>query len=286
MKICLFSLNYIFMSIIVLMYFVARNQGKSIKIQIECDDILKILAGLTNQDYKTPEVPIEITKVIAQVDKNGKVIGNPYHPEDSTADYSLSQSNTNNSKFSNKWEAKQEIEMDLMKLELEKKLDRENHNFIAKPAVISEDELEGVEIFNQTMKMYNTDAVTENYLQKLMQKGNDGNSQLQVDRKDDIIREKKKEANAEALENNAVHVEKNLDETIFNINKKRFQLKKVAEGDGNDQTRIDHSPTKTEMELVWSGDERAKRPADNQDFKDFQRRFILVDGPEKKKISY
>lgn len=283
MKICLLDLNYIFVSIIVFMYFVVENQGKSIKIQIECDDILKILAGLTNQDYKTPEVPIEITKVIAQVDKNGKMIGNPYHPEDSTDD-SMSQFDTNKSKFSNKWEVKQEIEMDLMKSELEKKLDRENHNFIAKPAVISEDELEGVDIFNQTMKMDNIDAATENYLQKLMQKGNDRNDQLQVHRKDDIMREKKKEINTEALENNAVHVEKNFNEKNLNMNQKRFQLKKVVEGDGSDQIRIDYSPAKTGMEI--SEDERAKRPADNQDFKDFQRRFIMVDGPEKKKISY
>lgn len=264
------SHNYVFISVIVLVYFVTENHGKSIKIQIDCDDIMKILAELTNQDYKIPDLHIEVPK--SQLDKNGKPIKNPYHPEDSTDVYLLtSPINMDRSIIPNQWQVKQDIEMDLMKAELEQKLDRENHNFIAKPSVISEDELEIVDTSNQTTKADNKiDVVTEHYLKKLK------NSGLQVDKKKNILRERKKEIEAVAIENNAVHVEKNSNKKDSNTNQKRFQLKKGVESNKNDQIRIDYTPVKTRMEL--SDEERAKRDPDNQDFKDFQRRFILVDG--------
>lgn len=287
-----------------LIYFVTENNGKSIKIQIDCDDILKILAGLTNQDYKVPDTPIEITKLIAQVDKNGKIIGNPYHPEDTT-DATVTSSTNGKIRLPTQWEVKQEVEMDLMKADLERQMDRENHNFIVRPLSMSEDELEVVDTSNQTIKTENKkELVTEDYLQKERQKKNDVNSILNkeeiVDKKDSIIRERKKEIDAVAMENNAVHVEKDFGVEDSDVNQKRFLLKKgdisgpiqmdyspsktvlvkkMLENDKDDQIRIEYSPIKSGM---VSDEERAKKPADNQDFKDFQRRFILVDSPKER----
>lgn len=293
-----------------LIYLVKESYGKSIKIQIDCDDILKILAGLTNQDFKVPDTPIEITKVIAQVDKNGKMIGNPYHPEDTTDGHAITIQLDKDS-LPSQWEIKQEIEMDLMKAELERKLERENHNFIAKPSVISEDELEVVDSSNQTTKTEkNIDIGTEDILQKERHKKNGGNTALRkkekVGKKENILTERKNEIETVAIENNAVHGEKDFEVKDFNMNQKRFQLKnsvddkndqirvdfsasktvtsQKGQSDKSDQIRIDYSPAKTGMEL--SDEDRAKKSADNQDFKDFQRRFILVDGHEGKKISY
>lgn len=252
----------------------AENYGKSIKIEIECDDILKLLAGLANQDR-----PIEITKLIARVDKNGKVIGNPYHPEDNI--YLLQSTPQLETTLPSAWEIKQEIEMDLMKAEIEKKLDRENHNFIAKPAVISEDELETVSDTAQqttkTVNKINTD--TDYYLQKLKLNKRDDKDKPQEDEKqDNIAAERKKEIETVNIENNAVLVQKDID--VNKTKQKRFMLKKGDEENKSDPIRIDYSPAKTGMEL--SDEDKARRPADSQDFKDYQRRFILVDGPEKK----
>lgn len=270
-----------FVSIIALICLVTENHGKSIKIQIDCDDILKILAGLTSQDYKISDTPIEISKITAKVDRNGKIIGNPYHPEDSTDSNLASPSDKDKDNAPNRWAVKHEIEMDLMKDELEKKLDRENRNFIAKPAVISEDELEIVDTSKQNKTMDSKiDVVTEDYLQKIMEKKNHGNGKLQVDN-DNIIRERKNGIEAVAIENNAVHVEKDFDAKVLNMNQKSLQLKKGIETETSDQIRIDYSPAKNGKKL--SAEERAKRLRDNQDFKDFQRRFSVVDGREKEK---
>lgn len=267
-----------------LVYFVTESHGKSVKIQIDCDDILKILAGLTNQEYKIPETPIEITKVIAQVGNDGKLMRNPYHPEDSTDSHFVSTLfDVDKTQLPSQWQVKHEVEMDLMKAEIEKKLDRENRNFIAKPPVISEDELEIVD--NQTAKMDNKiDILTEDYYYlKLLQNNNDGNSNHEVDKKDNIVSERKKEIDAVVIENNAVLVGEAFDKK--NLNQKRFQLSKSNEGERNDKIRNDYSSIPQKTRMVLSDEERARRPSDTQDFKDFQRRFILVDGPEKKKIS-
>lgn len=127
----------------------ANTNGKDIKIQIDSDDVMKIVEGI----MKSRTFRDVAAEMVERSNLKRGIYNNPYHPEDDKSD--SVEIGIKRKQVKNSEENGAKVKLNKLK-QSDDKIEKDNENYILDGVHISEDELETIDIDTEKITLSTT----------------------------------------------------------------------------------------------------------------------------------